>query len=151
MKATHKLFVFVAIVGSFLMAAPIPHISGQTQHGEGDAWITMNSDNQFRFVLGYTVGLSKGFAEGCDAYYKIAPPQKPHALRDDLFAKCLAQGLGFSKPVAFYQKQITDFYTLFPGERDVPFEQVLKSLSDSENMTPQQIHQWFKGHGKNSR
>jgi hypothetical protein len=124
------------------------HISGQTQHGDGDAWISLNSDNQFRFVLGYTVGLSKGFAEGCDAFYKIAPPQKPHALRDDLFSKCLAQSLGFSKPMAFYQKQITDFYTSFQGDRDVPFEQVLKSLSDSENMTPQQMHQWFKEHGK---
>jgi hypothetical protein len=108
------------------------HTSSQTQHGDGDAWISMNSDNQFRFVLGYTVGLSEGFGEGCDAFYKIAAPQKPHPLRDDLFAKCLAQGFGFSKPVAFYQKQITDFFTLFPEDRDVPFEQVLKSLSDSK-------------------
>jgi hypothetical protein len=39
-----------------------------------------------------------------------------------------------------------DFYTSFPADRDVPFEEVLKKLSDSEDMTPQQMHEWFKEH-----
>jgi hypothetical protein len=147
MKGINKSLVFVAIIG-LVLASSMLRIFGQAQRGDGDKWINMNSDSQLRFLLGYTVGLSKGFAEGCDAFYKISPSQKPHALPDDLFAKCLAQGLGFSKPVAFYQQQITNFYTLFPGDRDVAFEQLLKSLSDSKNMTPQQMHLWFKQHSK---
>jgi len=107
----------------------------------------MNSDTRHGFVWGYTIGLTRGFAQGCNAYYQIAPPQAPHSLQDDLFGKCITKGFGFSKPVAYYEKQITDFYTSFPTDRNVPFEDVLKKLSDSENMTPQQMHAWFKEHG----
>ncbi len=46
-----------------------------------------------------------------------------------------------------YVKQVTDFYESFPSDRTVPFEEVAKKLSDSENMTPQQMHKWFEEHG----
>jgi hypothetical protein len=130
-----------------LLALSVRHSSAQAQNGEGDAWMSMNSDTRFGFVFGYTIGLNRGFTQGCIAYDKIVPSQKPHSLHDDLFVKCTSKGFGFSKPVPFYEKQITDFYTSFPADRKVPFEEVLKKLSDSENMTPQQMHEWFKEHG----
>jgi hypothetical protein len=145
MRAHISIF-FLGLVLSVLLIATYHDMSAQTRNGEGDGWLKMNSDNQFGFVYGYTIGLSRGFAQGCQTYAEIAPPQKPHRLKDDLRLKCGDKGFGFSKPVEVYQKQITDFYTSFPADHDVPFEQVLKRLSDSESMTPQQMHEWFKEH-----
>ena len=144
---TRRTFVFTGTAVLVLLALSVRYGSAQAQNGEGDAWMSMNSDTRFGFVFGYTIGLNSGFTQGCVAYYKIAPPQKPHSLHDDLFGRCTSKGFGFSKPPAFYEKQITDFYTSFPADRKVPFEEVLKKLSDSENMTAQQIHDWFKEHG----
>jgi hypothetical protein len=121
--------------------------SAQTQNGEGDGWMKWNSDTRLGFVWGYTMGLNHGFGQGCGAYYKAAQPEKPHSLRDDPLGKCISKGLGFSKPPAFYEKKVTDFYTSFPEDRDVPFEQVLKWSSDSENISVQQMHERAKEHG----
>ncbi|MBZ5540144.1 MAG: hypothetical protein LAN61_06440 [Acidobacteriia bacterium] len=144
---SYRALVFVGTVLAVLLALFVHYTSAQTYNREGDAWLSMNSDTRLGFVWGYTIGLSRGFAQGCEAYYEVAPPQEPHSFQDDLFGKCATRGVGFSKPVAYYEKQITDFYTSFPAERKVPFEDVLKKLSDSENMTPQQMHEWFKEHG----
>jgi hypothetical protein len=107
----------------------------------------MNSDTRTGFVWGYMVGLSTGYGEGCDTYHKLAPLAKPHLIKDDPFHKCIASSLGFSQPVSFYVRQITDFYSLSPSDRQVPFGEVLKKLSDDEHMTPQQMREWFKQHG----
>jgi hypothetical protein len=121
--------------------------SAQTQNGEGDGWMNWNSDTRLGFVWGYTIGLNRGFGQGCGAYYKVALPGKAHNLRDDPLSKCISKGPGFSKPPAFYENRITDFYTSFPEDRDVPFEQVLRWLSDSENISVQQMHERTKEHG----
>ena len=68
---------------------------------------------------------------------------------NDPFAKCLnSSGRGFSRPVDFYVSQVTEFYESFPSDRAIPFEEVLKRLSDSELMTPKQIHDWFERHAR---
>ena len=113
--------------------------------GEGDGWLRMEPTTRTGFLWGYTIGLSRGFAEGCSAYNRIVPFQR-HNLHNDPFGKCIGRGPGFSRPVDYYVKQVTDFYEFFPADRNVPFEEVLKKLSDSENMTPSQMHEWFEQH-----
>jgi len=107
----------------------------------------MSPEAQVVFVRGYIAGLSRGFEEGCDADRTI-DPRKNYDLHDDRFAKCLNRSPGFSKPVEYYAKQVAAFYASFPSDRTVPFETVVKKLSDSESMTTQQMHEFFKSHRK---
>jgi hypothetical protein len=123
------------------------HTSAQARNRDGDRWLSWNSDSRLGFVWGYTTGLSRGFGEGCEAYSRVVPTGKPHSLRDDPFGKCIGKGFGFSQPPAFYEKQITGFYTSFTEDQDVPLEQVIKWLSDAENLTLQQMHERAKQHG----
>jgi hypothetical protein len=113
------------------------------QNADGDAWLHMNRDTQTGFVRGYTIGLTRGFAQGCDAYRSLVPVET-HDIHNDPFAGCLnTSGRCFSQPVDFYVRQVTDFYQSFPSDRAISFEDVLKKLSDGQNMTPRQIHDWF--------
>jgi hypothetical protein len=143
MRSTHKLRELASVGAVLLCLLSQLH----AQNGEGDAWVEMNSDMQTGFVWGYTIGLSRGFAQGCVAYGKLAPSQPPHRLADDLFHKCLRQGYGFSKLISFYVEQITEFYKSSAEDRKVPIDEVLRKLSDDQSMTPKQMHEWFKQHG----
>ncbi len=76
------------------------------------------------------------------------PQQKGYVRPADLpSVKCSRQALSFSKPISSYVEQITSFYMASAVDRKVPFEEVLKKLSDDEHMTPEQMHEWFKQHG----
>ncbi|MGA2609018.1 MAG: hypothetical protein ABSH01_16370 [Terriglobia bacterium] len=139
--------MFFVMTLSVLLILGVNHAPAADESTEGDAWLRMNPDTRTGFLRGYTIGLSRGFAEGCDTYRSIEKP-RTRDLRNDPFANCLnARGRGFSQPVDHYVKQVTDFYESFPSDRTVPFEEVLKKLSDSDNMTPQQMHKWFEEHG----
>ena len=134
-----------ALIGLVAMAHNAHRRLVLAQSTEGNRWLDMNSDTRSGFVWGYILGVTRGFAEGCEAYDKIVPLRAPVSLKEYPFAKCLnSKGRGFSKPIPFYQEEITDFYSSFPSDRDVPFGEVLKRLSDDEHMTPAQIHEWFK-------
>jgi len=128
-----------------LVASPIPLIAQST---EGDAWLKMSSETQTGFLRAYTAGVSWGFAQGCNAYYGTARSMgKHHTLKSNPFGQCLSKALQFSRPVDSYVKQLTEFYTSFPADRNVSFERIMEKLSDSEGMTSEQIHTWFKEHG----
>ena len=145
MRWTHKgKELFIVGVAVLLLATLQIH----AQDGEGDGWLERNSDTRTGFVHGYIVGLSRGFAQGCLAYEKSLPQQKTYVRFADLPSlRCSRQTLGFSKPISFYVEQITRFYTANAEDRKVPFEEVLKKLSDDEHMMPEQMHDWFKQHG----
>jgi hypothetical protein len=130
---------------AILLTFGTDHLSAIDQTGEGDGFLRMTPETRSGFLLGYTIGLSRGFAQGCLAYRSIAE-FKTHDVHNDPFGRCVNRGPGFSRSVDYYVKQVTDFYESFPADRNVPFEEVLKKLSDSENMTPSQMHAWFEKH-----
>jgi hypothetical protein len=140
-------FSIAFVLGVLLLATVAPvscYIWAQVQTGEGDEWLSKASEARLGFVSGYIIGMSRGFADGCDTYRRIAP-QVSRGLRDDLFGKCLnSSDRGFSRPADLYEKRITEFYSSFPSDRRIPFEKVLKALSDSENKTPEQMHEMFR-------
>lgn len=108
---------------------------------EGDSWLAMNQERKSGFVLGYTIGISRGFAEGCATYDQIVNVHDV-PLKSDPLRKCFdSKGRGFSKPVQFYVDRVNDFYKTYPGNRNFPVGELIKKLSDSENLTPQEIHQ----------
>ncbi|HET9697330.1 MAG TPA: hypothetical protein VFP40_10720, partial [Terriglobales bacterium] len=90
---------------------------GQTKTNEGDVWLAKSPEARSSLLLGLTIGMSKGFGDGCATYYKNAPTQKPHTLKDDLFAKCIKHAPGFSNAMSYYEDRVTDFYTRFPNNR----------------------------------
>ena len=73
--------------------------------------------------------------------------RKNHTTRRMIcISSAAAKGLASLKRYRVLPETDLDFYTSFPEDHDVPFEQVLKKLSDSESMAPQQMHEWFKEH-----
>lgn len=141
-KADRRFFISLATF-LFVFICPL-----RAEGGEGDGWLEMNSDTRTGFVSGYTIGLSRGFAQGCLAYEKVAPRDKKYYRVADLPSlKCSRQGFGFSRPISLYVEQITEFYSGHAEDRNVPFEDVLKRLSDDASMTPKQMHEWFAQHG----
>ena len=83
-----RAFVMLAMILSVLLIVGTNPASARDQNTEGDAWLRMNSDTRTGFVWGYTIGLSRGFAEGCDTYRNIEKP-KSRDLHNDPFAQCL--------------------------------------------------------------
>ena len=134
-----KVKALILLLSALLIYATHPAFA--RDENEGEAWLHMSPDSRAGFAWGYTIGLSRRFAQGCNAYRSINP-SKSRDLHDDPFAKCLGRGEGFSRSVDYYVKKVTEFYESYPLDHDVLFEEVLKRLSDSENMTPAQIHQW---------
>jgi hypothetical protein len=124
----------------------VSHASAADRNTEGDAWLRMSPDARSVFLMAYTGGLSRGFAEGCLAYDRIAKP-KNYDVHKAPLGKCLNRGRGFSRSVDYYVKQVTQFYESFPSDRTVEFHEVIKKLSDSESMTARQMHEWFEEHG----
>jgi hypothetical protein len=146
MKREHQVGK-VIVIGAALLLFPFSLRTHAASH-EGEAWLEMNTDTRTGFVFGYTVGLSRGFVQGCLAYQKsVPPPEGFHPIADDPFLKCTRQGFSFTKPLSFYAEQITKFYTASAEDRKVPFQEVIKKLSDEEHLTPEQMHEYFKQHG----
>ncbi len=135
----------LCVITLWVLILGVSHASAADRNTEGDAWLRMSPDARSVFLMAYTGGLSRGFAEGCLAYDRIAKP-KNYDVHKAPLGKCLNRGPGFSRSVDYYVKQVTDFYESFPADRNVPFEEVLKKLSDSENMTPSQMHEWSEKH-----
>jgi len=146
-KAACETAILCALASMALLTTlTAPCIGGPGGSREGDAWLGLNQDTRFGFAWGYINGVSSGFAEGCVAYSRIVPAHNV-PLRSDPLGKCFnTKGRGFSKSVDFYVGKITELYSAFPEDRDVPIGEVLKKLSDSENMTPQEIHLWYEQH-----
>ncbi len=127
--ARSRMCVSLVGIWSVILAGSSILAFAADQNTEGDAWLHMNSDTRTGFAWGYTVVLSRGFAEGCDKYRTIEGSKSRH-LHDDPFARCLnSQNRGFSRPVDYYVTHVTEFYESFQSDRAVPFEEVLKKLS----------------------
>jgi hypothetical protein len=61
--------------------------------------------------------------------------------------KCKVQELTFSKSIKDYEGLVSRFYEEHPTDLDVPIPWLLQAFSDSENKTPDKIHQaWSQGH-----
>jgi hypothetical protein len=95
------------------------------------------------FIRGFLVGHREGFRRACIATIDLVKSTgKPDA---NGTSSCFASEQFFRKEVSYYENFVTDFYTKYPEDRDLPLRILIE---DSEEKTPEQVHEWMKNVGK---
>lgn len=124
-----------AVALSIIVAEPV---SGQRECCEGDRWLKWKPAARETFVFGYALGYGEGHSNGCFQGTKGWPDRAKLDYENDPRRKCLEQQLDFSKGTDYFVKAITDFYTRYPGDRDIYINEVLEQLG--KGLTLEQIH-----------
>src|SRR5215469_314897 len=109
---------------------------------DADLWSSMDHSERSSFLKGYMAGYQWGRKSGCVDAEAIVHKRKEDHGEADLWPECFGKGSRFGNSLAYYEKAVTDFYSQYPGDRDIPLSVLLDKLSDSEHMTLEQIHAW---------
>jgi hypothetical protein len=152
MQRKIPLVLLVSLLLPFVLTSQEPTRGFPTDrtHGEGKLWLQWDESQRKGFVWGYIWGLDRGYHNGCDSLYAASPslvtidPSKgPDPLKNPL-QECMLKLPVFSKPIAYYVTQITNFYGTYPQDQDLPLRQLFAQLADSSsNKTLEQIHSWY--------
>jgi hypothetical protein len=52
-------------------------------------------------------------------------------------------GQSIQNSLDYYEKSMTELYSKYPDDRDLPFSLLLDKLSDSDHMSIEEIHRWL--------
>jgi hypothetical protein len=111
---------------------------------QGAAWVRWDRSARIGFVRGYLSGIHVGYRDGCFlSNDKNASPTALRSTLDSPFAQCLDKALRFSKEPDYYETEVSRFYLTYKSDIGLPLDELLRFLSDSENKTPEEIHEWF--------
>jgi hypothetical protein len=110
---------------------------------EGDVWMSWNHSQRDMFVRGYIAGHREGYRLACRTALKVMKPLE--TISESPFSQCMAGGQGFRKEISHYEKFLTEFYSKYPGDRDVPLRIL---LAEAEDKTLEQVHEWVSKMGK---
>jgi hypothetical protein len=93
------------------------------------------------FIRGFLVGHHEGFRRGCGNGVNVtdSSAKRTESAEDTPIGRCLASEQLFRKESSFYVEFVTEFYTKYPQDRDLPLRTLIE---DSEEKTPEQIHEW---------
>lgn len=115
---------------------------------EGSLWLNWDQSAKRAFVGGYLEGYREGHTDGCSHYPAPKIEIELNRPAEELpTAKCSELMPKFNQDFDKYVNRITEFYRLYPAERTVGLTILLNKLSDSENLTAEQVHEWFLVHG----
>ena len=90
--------------------------------------------------MGPKVGAKgRGFRDGCVVGQEVYSA-KPGGLPGE---KCVAKVPLYSKPLEAYVATITEYYSSYATDRNVPIFKILEGLSDARGLTLQQMHEYF--------
>jgi hypothetical protein len=108
----------------------------------GEIWLSWPFPFRVWFAQAALAGYRAGYDEGCrDAKThgkgtQAGDRQKPE---DDV----CPNGSRFRNEGIHYARQMTDFYTQHPEDRDVPLALLVAELIGPKPKTPDEIHQWL--------
>ena len=127
------------------------------QLDRGGEWLSWSPGERTTFVNGFIAGYRQGSHGACEAAQELfGEPGKMYRLGDEHHAsempsaRCLARMEEYSKAkyteasgldVSAYTDAITEFYTKHPEYQGVPFVNLMKSLSDRNYKTADQLYQ----------
>ena len=89
-------------------------------------------------MLGYIVGYSTGRWDGCGEIVKGAVKGNNPASENDPLHRCRHQGPDFSKNTSYFVNALTEFYTHYPGDRELDIGEVLEQLGSG--LTLEEVH-----------
>jgi hypothetical protein len=126
---------------SILVAICIIHtvpVAGQRWWHQGDTWLKWKHDVREGYVFGYFVAYAAGHEDGCKQGGKnVFGGAKPASVSSN-DQSCTQQDLDFSKGSEYFVKQISNFYTRYPGDREIDIGEVLPLLA--KGLTLEEIH-----------
>jgi hypothetical protein len=142
-------FAFLFLLSTFMVDILNPQqnrIRSVTTGGpQGSVWLQWDERTRLGFVRGYLLAISVGYRDGCFWYDDfVRLPQEAKNPAELPFAKCLASGLKFSQTPEYYSKQLTTFYKSYPQDTRLPLDELLRSISDSQNKSLKEIDDEMK-------
>jgi hypothetical protein len=93
---------------------------------QGDVFMSWQFPVREWFVEGALAGYRVGYDQGCADGKPTLEAAKPHSL--ELPTDACPSGRRFHDKSMFYAKQMSDFYTKFPEDRDLPVAYLIQML-----------------------
>lgn len=113
------------LVPIFFVALMPTTVSGQRICCEGDRWLKWHSKLRENYVWGYLEG-ARAYRRGChDALRALQPKEAV-----DVTAICSKHQPDFSKGSDWLSQQVTQFYKLYPRDKDIYIDEVLEQLGN---------------------
>lgn len=105
---------------------------------QGDIWLKWTHQERKAYILGFATAYAKGYESACRKMDKLwtAPPGT--GPEEALLKRCLADEIGLSKSADYYAETVTEFYTRYPGDRDINIDEVIEQVV--KGLTIEQIH-----------
>jgi hypothetical protein len=113
---------------------------------QGEVWLTWDLPVRGWFVEAAIAGYKSGYDEGCkDAMadekgMQVGDRKKPEA-------DACPNGGRFRNEALRYSQQMTDFYTRYPEDRDLPVAYLIQMLIGPKPKTLDEIHTWVSSIG----
>lgn len=126
------------------------------QFGRGGEWLSWSPAERKTYIDGFVSGYFQGSHQACDVAQELFGTDKAYRLGDEHHpsempsARCLARMEEYSKAryteasgpdFSAYADVITEFYTKHPEYQGIPFVNLMKSLSDRNYKTADQLYQ----------
>jgi len=113
---------------------------------QGEYWLTLASPVQAWLVQAALAGYRVGYDEGCE---DATANQKGTRAGDRKKPKgdACPNGGRFRNEALRYSQQMTDFYTRYPEDRDLPLAYLIHMLMGRKPKTLLEIHQWVSSIG----
>jgi hypothetical protein len=151
---------YLAGIGAFVIFVVVICVAAQVrpeQLDRGGEWLSWSPGERATFVNGFIAGYRQGSHGACDVAQELfGEPGKMYRLGDENHpsempsARCLARMEEYSKAkytetsgpdFSAYADVITEFYTKHPEYQAIAFVNLLKSLSDRNYKTADQLYQ----------
>jgi hypothetical protein len=111
---------------------------GQRVFREGDTWLQWNHDAREKYVYGFSAGYAGGYESACRVMDKLWTSPKGLDADNDPLKECVAKETSFSRSADYYADAVTDFYTRYPGDRDIGIDEVVEQLA--KGLSVEQVH-----------
>jgi hypothetical protein len=153
------LIKYLAGIGVIVILVVVICVAAQVrpdQLDRGGEWLWWSPEQRTTYVDGFITGYVQGSHSACEVADQLFEVAKPHRLGDEQHpsevpsARCLARMQEYSKArytdasgpdFGAYADVITEFYTKHPEYQGIPFVDLMKSLSDRNYKTADQLYQ----------
>jgi len=107
---------------------------------EGEVWIRWEFPIRQWFVQAALAGYDAGYDEACRNLMLADKSAADHPKSKD--DDCVNGRRHLRGEAAKYSKAMTDFYTRYPEDRDLPIAYLVEMLLDPKPKTLEEIHAW---------
>jgi len=127
------LAMLLCTVSQFHAQAGTLRYPESRSYSPGKLWLEWSPSERTGFVRGFIVGHDDGYQRAC----ALTRAGSPHTGVASDVDPCLKEQHLFHKDLPYYEKFVTDFYTTYSEDRDVPLRIL---LLQADQKTPEEVH-----------